>query len=257
MTISAAIIAQDAERHIRACLVCLRFADEIVVVDGGSLDRTAENARALGARVLVRPFDNYALQRQFALENSHSDWVFFVDHDERVSAGLAAEIRTVIARDGPDSPVGYWVPRRNYIAGRWTRGGGWSPDRQLRLVRRDRSRYDLDRPVHELVHLDGRDGVLACAIVHYNYDDYGQFLCKQARYALLEAERRRSTGETPSARRLITSPLREGWRRLVIEGGARDGIHGVWLALGMAWYAFQVEARIRAYSVRVSSARRS
>src|SRR5438552_787535 len=121
-TVSAALLMQGEEQHVAACLRGLTWADELVVLDGGSRNRAPELARAAGATVHHRPFDNFGAQRQALIGLTSCDWVFFVDIDERVSSGLAAEIRDAIACTDEGAPVGYWVPRRNYIWGRWIRG---------------------------------------------------------------------------------------------------------------------------------------
>jgi glycosyltransferase involved in cell wall biosynthesis len=227
VTITAAVIAQDEERHLGACLRTLGWADEVLVLDGGSRDRTVEIARAAGARIAHRPFDDFGHQRQAAIEMARGEWLLFVDADERVSAGLAAEVRIVAARE---DPVAYWIPRRNYIWGAWIRGGGWWPDAQLRLFRRGRARFAGDQAVHEVPSIDGAVGRLRCALVHYNYETVGQFIRKQRRYARLDAERRLAAGEAVRPKRLLTAPLREAHRRLIAEGGYVDGWRGVLLA---------------------------
>ena len=240
-TVSAVVVAQNAERHIAACLRSLAGADEVVVLDGGSRDRTVAIARAAGARVERRPFDDFAHQRQAALERARGDWVFFVDDDERVSDGLAAEVRAV-AEAG--QAAGYWVPRRNYIWGRWIRGGGWFPDRQLRLLRRDRASYDLGGLVHEVARVDGPLGELSCALVHYNYETVGQFLRKQRHYARLDARMQIARGERGRLRRLLSMPARELWRRYVGLEGRRDGRHGLALAALTALATADAQRRI-------------
>jgi glycosyltransferase involved in cell wall biosynthesis len=239
--LTAAVIAQDEERHIAACLRSLEWADERLVVDGGSADRTAELARAAGARVVVRRFDDFGRQRQAAIEAASCDWVLFVDADERVSAGLAAEVRCAVAAGGPDAPSGYWIARRNYIWGRWIRGGGWWPDAQLRLLRRGAARYAPERPVHEVAAIDGPVGRLRCALVHYNYETVGQFVGKQRRYARLEARRRIGLGEPGRPRRLLSAPVREARRRLIEERGFVDGQHGAALAALTALSALETQ----------------
>src|SRR5207248_6759761 len=129
-----------------------------------------------------------------ALQLATGRWVFFVDADERVSSALADEIRAAARAseaalaDGADAPVGYWVPRHNIIFGRLIRGGGWSPDYQLRLLHHDRAYYDESRLVHELVHLDGAAGHLSERLLHLNYANRAEFTAKQRRYTELEAE---------------------------------------------------------------------
>ena len=143
-TITAAVITLNEEKHISACLACLGWADELLVVDAHSADGTVLLAQQTGARVLLRPFDTFARQRNYAIQQAHCDWIFFVDADERVEPALAQEVLGGV-RGGPDSlnsPVGYWVARRNLILGRWVRHAGWWPDYQLRLFRRSLARYN-------------------------------------------------------------------------------------------------------------------
>jgi glycosyltransferase involved in cell wall biosynthesis len=240
-TIAAVVVCQNEERHIAACLRGLAWADEVMVLDGGSRDRTVAAAEAAGARIERRPFDDFGHQRQAALERARADWVLFVDADERVSAGLAAEVRAAAASG---LAAGYWVPRRNYIWGRWIRGGGWFPDAQLRLLRRDRARYDSGGLVHEVAEVDGRLGELRCALVHYNYETVGQFLRKQRRYARLDARARVGAGQQGKVKRLVSMPARELWRRYVQLDGRRDGLHGATLAVLTALAAADTQRQL-------------
>jgi glycosyltransferase involved in cell wall biosynthesis len=238
VTITAAVIAQDEERHIASCLRGLAWADEVLVLDGGSVDRTADAARQAGARVETRRFDDFGQQRQAAIELARGEWLLFVDADERVSAGLAAEVRAATAGDA----VAFWIPRRNYIWGGWVRGGGWWPDAQLRLFRRDRATFPVDQAVHEVPRIDGHVGTLRCALVHYNYESVGQFVAKQRRYARLDADRRLAAGEAPRPKRLLSAPLREAHRRLVAERGYVDGWRGALLGLLTALSVLETQA---------------
>ena len=243
-TVSVAVIAQNESRHIAACLRGLAWADELIVVDGGSSDATIAIARAAGAIVYERPFDQFSRQRQFLLEKAASEWVLFVDADERVSAGLAAEILSVIARIGIDAPVGYWIPRRNYFWGKWVRGGGWEPDAQLRLFRKKSAQYDANRPVHELALVEGTTETLVCAFAHYNYETIGQFVRKQRRYAAIEAEARRDAGETGRLKRVLSAPVREFARRYIQLAGFQDGATGFLLACLAAWSSADTQFRL-------------
>jgi glycosyltransferase involved in cell wall biosynthesis len=235
-TIAAGVITRNERRHIVSCLESLQWADEIVVLDSQSDDGTVELARPLVTRLETRRFVDFPSQRQAALDLICSDWVLFVDADERVTSELAEEVRDVVALVGPSAPVGYWVPRRNYIWGRWIKGGGWYPDYQLRLFRRNRGRYDLARGVHELVDLDGAAGHLQHTLIHHNYESVGQFLAKQWQYSTLEARTLFDQGKRARPHNLVLQPVREFRRRLVTLGGYRDGPHGVALATLLAYY---------------------
>ena len=174
--LAAVILTKNVAGHIADCIATLGFADRVVVSDSFSDDDTVALAQAAGAEVMQRPFDNFAGQRNAAMEAVDAEWIFFVDADERIPPELAAEVRQVIAER---AEVGWWVPRHNYIAGQRVRHGGFYPDYQLRLLRRDRARYDPARPVHEVVLLDGPSGQLRNVMIHYNYDDWAQFHAKQ------------------------------------------------------------------------------
>ena len=149
--LTVVILTKNEEHNIAACIESVRWADKVVTFDSFSEDRTAEIALELGAKVIQHPFRNYADQRDAALEAVESQWVFFVDADERATPQLAAEVRQAIE---DETKVGWWVPRHNYIFGRLTRHAGWFPDYQLRLLKRGHARYDPAREVHEVVILD-------------------------------------------------------------------------------------------------------
>ncbi|NLE75381.1 MAG: glycosyltransferase family 2 protein [Chloroflexi bacterium] len=235
------VLTKDEERHLPDCLKSLAWADEVLVFDSFSGDRTVEIARQMGARVAQRRFVDYPRQRQAALEAAGGDWVFFVDADERVTPELAAEIGEVILQP---TPVGWWVPRRNIIVGRWIRHTGWYPDYQLRLMRPNRARYDLSRQVHELVVLEGEEGHLRSEMVHYNYDTWGEFVRKQSRYARFDARILWREGVRPRPWKFVTQPLREFRRRYLTLQGYRDGLHGLLLSLLMAYYQVLVYTQL-------------
>jgi (heptosyl)LPS beta-1,4-glucosyltransferase len=218
--LAAVILTRNEAKHIRDCIATLGFADRVVVSDSYSDDGTVELAQAVGAEVIQRPFDDFAGQRNAAMDAVDAEWILFVDADERVSPELAIEIRQVIA-ERPE--VGWWAPRHNYIAGQRVAHGGFYPDYQLRLMRCDRARYDPARPVHEVVLLDGPAGQLRNVLIHYNYDAWAQFHAKQRRYARIESEILRQRGVKPWPHKFIRQPLREFWRRYVRLQGYRDG----------------------------------
>jgi hypothetical protein len=231
--LAAVVLTRNEAKHIGACLETLRFADLTVVSDSFSDDGTVEIARAMGATVLQRPFDNFAGQRNAAIDAVDAEWIFFVDADERIPPELAAEVRRVIAEC---REVGWWTPRHNYIAGTRVSHGGFYPDYQLRLIRRDRARYDPARPVHEVVLLDGPSGQLQNVMIHYNYDDWPQFHAKQRRYARIESEMLHKRGVRPWPHKFVLQPLREFWRRYVTLQGYKDGWIGLKLAVLLSYY---------------------
>ncbi len=232
-TISAVVIARDEAALIEGCLQSVAWADErLVVLDAATTDATGALAEAAGARVTVRPWRGFPHQRNAALALARSDWVLFVDGDERVPPSLAHEVRSRL--QDPGDVAGFWIPRRNVIAGEWVRHAGWWPDRQLRLLRRLGARYDEGAVVHEVATLDGPSGVLDEPLLHLNYESLDEFREKQARFAILEAHTLWDRGQRARPRNLLLQPIREFRRRTVELGGIRQGVLGLRLGLEMA-----------------------
>jgi glycosyltransferase involved in cell wall biosynthesis len=233
--ITAVVLARNEAAHIVQCLRTVSWADARLVVDDHSTDATPSLAAELGVPVVTRRMESFAAQRNFALDQVRTPWVFFVDADERVPLELADEIRSVVSRAAVDGePSGFWVPRQNLILGHWLRHAGWHPDHQLRLFRVDRGRYDPDRPVHELVQLQGADARLTQHLVHHNYVSWRQFWSKQRRYARDEAAQRFAAGERAKPRNFVLQPLREFRRRYWTLGGWRAGSIGLQLSAVLA-----------------------
>ena len=240
--LSVVVLTRNEEDNIADCLKSVAWADELIVLDSFSDDRTVEVARENGARVVQHPFENWAVQRDYGLQLPENEWLFFVDADERGTPELAQEVLRVIQED---SPVGWWVPRRNYIWGKWIRHAGWSPDYQLRLLRRDKARYDPTREVHEVVILDGEEGFLENTLTHYNYYTVAQFLSKQDFYLSYEADILFKQGIRPKPYTFLLQPIRELWRRYVKLEGYKDGGHGLLLSLLLGYYTFLTYLRLR------------
>ncbi len=238
MRLTAIILTYNEVEHVADCIETLHFADQIVVFNSLSTDATVVRAREAGAEVVERPFDNYAGQRNAALDavRDSADWVLFVDADERIPPALAVEVRQSIDYPGY---AGFRIPRDNFIFGKLTRGAGWYPDYQTRLLCVGRAYYDPARQVHEVVVLDGKEGTLQHALVHYNYRDLAQFIAKQRRYSAYDAHILFEQGIHPKPQNYILQPLRQFWWRFVTLKGYTDGLHGLRLSLLMAWYEFK------------------
>jgi glycosyltransferase involved in cell wall biosynthesis len=235
--LSVIVLTRNEEKHIRDCLasVC-DFADELLVLDDGSTDRTLDIAREMGARIEQRELDNFPAQRNVAIELARGEWIFFIDADERATPAVGREIQSLISN--LQSPiVGFWIPRRNIIFGKEIRYTGWSPDYQPRVLRKGKARFDPARAVHELVLWDGEVGYLREPLIHYNYATLAQFREKQIKYTRYEAQVWYAEGKRARWRGLIGQPLREFSRRFISLQGWRDGGHGLLLSALMAYYA--------------------
>jgi (heptosyl)LPS beta-1,4-glucosyltransferase len=237
-TLSTIILTHNEEKHIRACIESVRdFSDEIIVLDDFSINRTADIAREMRVRVEQRKLDNFPAQRNAAIELARSEWIFFIDVDERATPGLGREIREKI--DNLQSPAaGYWIPRRNILFGKEIRYTGWSPDYQPRVLLKGHAHFDPERQVHELVLWDGNAGYLREPLIHYNYETLAQFRKKQVVYTRYEAQVWFSEGKRAHWRGAIGQPMREFLRRLIALQGWRDGGHGLLLSVMMGYYAF-------------------
>jgi (heptosyl)LPS beta-1,4-glucosyltransferase len=235
MKLTAIVLARNESAHIVDCIETLRFADDIVVFDSFSEDTTVELAQKAGVKVLQHAFKNYADQRNAALDavKNQTDWVLFVDADERVTPELAAEIRSAMQRSGY---AGWRIPRNNFIFGKLTRGAGWYPDYQTRLLKVGSARYDPERQVHELVQLDAAEGTMTQHFIHYNYRDVAQFVAKQQRYSAYDARIMFEEGIRPKPQNYVLQPLRHFWWRFITLKGYQDGWHGLHLSLMMSWY---------------------
>lgn len=229
--LTVAILTLDEADNIQGCIESVNWADRVFVLDSFSRDETVVLAQAAGAEVRQSHFQNYAQQRNAALESMETDWVFFVDADERGTPALAGEIRRCLA-ERPEA--GWYVPRHNYIFGRLTRGAGWYPDYQLRLFRHGCVRYQ--RPVHEIAVVDGEVGYLQNALLHDNYRDVAHFRAKQDAYSSYDAEILKERGFRPQPHNFLLQPLRHFWWRFVTLAGYKDGRHGLSLSLYMTYY---------------------
>jgi glycosyltransferase involved in cell wall biosynthesis len=191
-TLSVAIITRNEEANLERTLSSVAWADEIVVLDSGSSDRTEEIARKFRSRFFLEEWKGFAAQKNSALEKCCSDWVLSLDADEALSDQLAKEIWELLEGDPPFD--GYALPRRNLFLGRWIRFGGFYPDPKLRLFRRGAGEFEA-RPVHETVHFVGKAGRLHGDMVHDAYPTLTAYIAHMDRYSTLGAEQAVSTGK--------------------------------------------------------------
>lgn len=228
-SISAILIAKDEERDLPGCLESLKgLATEIVVVvSEDTTDRTEEIARAAGAKVLRRKFDDYARQRQASLDAATGDWCLWVDPDERVTPALASEIREACASSAADA---YDIPFEVRFLGATMRFGGLGSETHVRLFRRSKARF-VGGALHESLEIQGTRGALRGKIVHEPYRDIADYLGKLDRYTTLAAEKRYAAGRRFHAWRHLILPW-EFFSRTILKLGVLDGRAGVvWAAL--------------------------
>ena len=242
MTLSVAIVAMDEEANIGRTLASVRWADEIVLDDSGSRDRTCEIARKYGARVIVEPWRGYVAQKQYAIELCTKDWVLLLDADEEISPGLADEIRAVIA--DPNAVNGYRLPRKNLFLGRWMKHGGFYPDPKLRLFRRGQG-FVTGHDPHDRCELKpGLPGnatqktrQFKNAMVHYTYPNLTLYIGHMNRYSSLGAQLAVAKGHTSfSLADIVVRPWATFMYNYFIRLGFLDGREGLLLHLYHAVY---------------------
>ncbi|MGC3967138.1 MAG: glycosyltransferase family 2 protein [Pirellulales bacterium] len=219
--LSVIVLALNEAENLRSLIPQLRWADEVVVIDGGSTDGSAELAANLGATAIHRPFDNFAAQRNAAMAAAGGNWLFFIDADERPSPRLAEEVRLRIAAA---KNVGYRVPIRSTIFSRRFRFSGTQNDVPLRLVRRDCGNWSGS--VHETFIADGPIGKLETHLEHFTLPTPSAFLGKMQRYTNIAAEARIAAGLRPRPADRWLRPVAEFFRRFIWKFGWLDGPEG-------------------------------
>lgn len=247
-SLSAVVITFNEERNIGRCLGSLRWADEIIVVDSFSTDRTVELARKLGAKVLQHDYDGDIVQRQRGFAVATGSWLLYADADEEVSEALRDEILRTI-RD-PRAFDGYLIPRKVWALGRWIEHGGWSPDYSLRLFRRDAA-IPLPAEVHGGFTVNGESGTLGGALYHYTYASIHDYLAKMNDYTSLQISSKLKEPSPPfPAMKVLFSPLFHFIRRYITTKGYKDGIEGFVLACLSAIYTLGLYAKLWEYRMR-------
>ena len=240
MRISATIITFNEESNIKAACESVAWADEIVVVDSESTDATRDIAASCGARVITNPWPGFSAQKQFAANRAAHDWIFSLDADERVSDQLKQSIQILKNHPRGDDSDGYVIARRTYYQGRWIRGGGWYPDRQLRLFKKSKGRWK-QRHVHESVTMDSGARVerLTGDILHYTMQNAAHHhRMIGERYAPLAARQMFEEGRRTSVLGVASAGPAAFIRSLILKGGLRDGFAGFTIASFAAHHAF-------------------
>jgi glycosyltransferase involved in cell wall biosynthesis len=241
-TLAVCVITRDEEDRIGDCLASVAFADEILVVDSGSTDRTVAIARATGARVIVREWPGYAAQKNFAQEQLAADWVLSVDADERVTPELAQQIQGLLAAV-PEGLAGASVRRRTWYLGRWIRHGGWYPDRKVRLVRRGRGRWEGEE-VHERLVADGQIRALDGDLLHYTYRGIADHLRTIDRFTTAAARGMAARGARGARVGMIVNPPLKFLKMYLLKAGFLDGLPGFVVAVLGGYYVFLKYAKL-------------
>ena len=238
--LSVTIITKNEEARIADALRSVAFADEAVVVDCGSADRTVEIARGLGARVVHHDWPGHVAQKNYAVGHASHRWVLSLDADERVSPELAERVQNTLR--APDA-AGYRVRRRTWYLGRWIRHCGWYPDSRVRLFDRERARWGGIDP-HDLVEVDGPVGTLDADLLHYSYDDIADHLRTIDGFTTIGARRYFELGRRAGVTDLLVRPPLAFLNKYVVKRGFLDGIPGLVVCLLHGYYVLLKYAKL-------------
>lgn len=232
MKVSVAIITKDAAAQLDRCLASVAFADEVVVLDQGSVDDTAAVCARHGATLHQGAWEGFGPTKRRAVALCRNRWVLSVDSDEEVSPELAAAIAAL-----PDEPAvaAFAVNRLSRFLGAWIRHCGWHPDWVVRLFDRERAGFD-DRPVHESVRHSGAPGRLSGLLRHHPYETMEQYIAKLDRYTTLAAADLRARGRTCGPLGAALRAEAAFWRMWLLQGGWRDGGPGLVLCRASSFY---------------------
>lgn len=239
--LSVTIITLNEADHIEAAIDSAAWADEVIVVDSGSSDGTADLARARGVTVATRAWTGYVDQKNHAAALASHDWIFSLDADERLTPLLAGEIRALLTSEPPFR--GYRVPRVTFHLGRWMRTTDFYPDFQTRLYDRRAARW-RGKYVHESVAVDGPSGQLTHELQHYSYRNLGDHLDRINQYSTLAARQMHEAGRRSGPLALLVHPPAAFLRNYVLRRGFMDGTAGLTLSAVNAYSVFLKFAKL-------------
>jgi (heptosyl)LPS beta-1,4-glucosyltransferase len=241
--ISASIIVRNEEDNIASVCETVAWADEIVIVDSDSTDRTVEIARGYTDRIWNHEFKGYKDKHEFADSQTTGDWIFWIDADERVTPELRSAVEELRSRDPASLPDGFRIARSTQYLGRWIRHSGWYPDYQMRLYRKAVSYWDGVSP-HETARVQGRIETLPGEFLHYTKRNLSEHHRVLDEYTTLAAEYHAKKGKSVRAIDLLILPIAAFIRTYLIKQGFRDGVPGLIIAMFSAYSVFLKFAKI-------------
>jgi len=253
--ISAILVCFNEEDDIGRCLASVQWCDEIVVVDSFSTDRTVEICRRYTDRVIQRSWAGYRDQKAFAHSQATKEWVFLVDSDEEVSAELREEIRNALAAGGAGLAA-LSVPRLVHYLGRWWRRGGWYPDYDIRIFRRERARWGGTDP-HEKILVDGNVHRLRCPLYHYSYRNVADHWKRINHFTSVSAAEQKTAGRPWRRMDILLRPPFRFLRAYLLKRGWLEGFPGYFVAATAAMYVFLKYAKLRELELKQQDARGS
>jgi glycosyltransferase involved in cell wall biosynthesis len=241
-SVSAIVVSFNEEDRIEDCLKSLKWCDEIVMVDSYSTDRTAEIGRRYTAKFFQREWAGYREQKAYAHSLATMKWVLLVDSDERVTDELRREIVGALTGD-KDEFSGYAIPRLVHYLGRWWRRGGWYPDYDVRLFRRDKATWGGTDP-HEKIFVEGKVRRLQNPLHHFSYRSIEDHINRINRFTTISSAELRNSGGRWRLSDVLLRPGVRFFRSYVLKRGFMEGFAGFYVALTAAVYVFLKYAKL-------------
>jgi len=241
--LSVVIITKNEEKNIEDCLKSIYgWAEEIIVVDDESQDKTRQLAKKYTDKIFVRKMDIEGKHRNWAYSQARNEWVLSLDADERVTEELKDEIDKIL-KENTDY-VAFSIPLRNYIGDYWVRYGGWYPAGKVRLFKKDKFRYE-ETEVHPRVFIEGKCGHLKSDIIHKGYADFAEFFDSINNQTTLEAIKWINTHRKMSGFHIFWRAVDRFFRRFIRKKGYKDGFCGFMIAFGDSLYQVLSYAKYR------------
>ena len=244
--VSVYVLTFNNCRTIERCLKSLHWAEELVIVDSGSTDGTYEICQRYTDKLYRREFQGHRDQYQYAADLTTREWIMFVDADEEVPSELVEEIGRMLKRRDEDVD-GFFVYRRTYYLGRWIRYGGWYPDGEIRLYRREKGRWEGG--LHAKIVVGGKVSVLKNKYLHYTYRDIADQIQTIDKYSRIAAEDMAQRGEKFSFFKLFFHPPFRFIKEYLLKSGFRDGLPGLIIVVSTMFYVFIKYAKLWEISI--------
>ena len=222
-SVSIIITTKNEEKNLKELLPTLSFANEIIVVDSFSTDKSIEIAKSFNSKTFQREFDYHAAQKNWGLQKTTNNWVLILDADERISKELETEIKNVI--DSNPIEKAFWIKRRNFLMGKEVKYSGWQNDKVIRLIDKRFCKYN-NKLVHEEIETSERTSTLTNKLTHFTYTDINQYFDKFFKYSTQKAILKHRKGKKSNLFHILIKPSFKFFKRYIINKGILDGVIG-------------------------------
>lgn len=239
--LSVTIITLNEEKNVRDALESVKWADEIVIVDSGSSDKTVDICREYTEKIFYNTWPGMNAQKAFAKSLVTWEWLLNIDADERVSSKLAAEIQCILKKGGDCD--GYFIPRKVHYLGRWIEHSGWYPDYKLRFFRTKNGMWNGIDP-HDEVVVNGKLGYLHGNMYHFTYENIEDHIATMNRFTSVAAREYEKRDKKSGFLSLVTRPPLAFFKKYIVKQGFRDGLPGFIIAISSAYYVFLKYAKL-------------